>query len=183
MSLVYGFILSWSGKTRFYDNMAGVDGGAIVVYDHTCVFGSGDTTFSRNGALDNAGDIWCSVIAPYRGALKGFWPSQQAQCSILPLIELLVIQNGTHRHRIHNYSYPLGVFLRRSFHGAYQEVFQAENRFAGFMEKCAMSRAFLRESFATCTYILFCIGRKSRFKQNLNASKLLNIHPNTVEKM
>ena len=75
MSLVYGSILSWSGKTRcFYDDMVGVDAGAMVVYDHSCVFSSGGTTFARNGALDNAGGNWYSVIAPYRGAGKRFWP-------------------------------------------------------------------------------------------------------------
>ena len=56
VSVVYGsIILSWSGKTRFYDSMAGVDEGAMVVHDRSCVFGSGDTTFARNGVLDNAG--------------------------------------------------------------------------------------------------------------------------------
>ena len=29
----------------------------MVVYNRSCVFGSGDTTFARNGALDNAGGI------------------------------------------------------------------------------------------------------------------------------
>ena len=59
VSLVFDSILSWSGKTRFYDNMTGVDGGAhtMVVCDHSCVFGSGDTTYARNRALDNAGGI------------------------------------------------------------------------------------------------------------------------------
>ena len=57
MSLVYGSILLWSGKPRFYDNMTGVDGDAMVVYDHSDVFGSGDTKYARNRALDNAGGI------------------------------------------------------------------------------------------------------------------------------
>ena len=77
MSLVYGSILWRSGKTRcFYDDMVGDDAGAMVVYDHSsCVFSSGGTTFARNGALDiNAGENWCSVIAPYRGAGKRFLP-------------------------------------------------------------------------------------------------------------
>ena len=72
VSLVYVSILSWSGKTRFCDDMAGVDGGAMVAYDHSDVFGSGDTTYARDGALDNAETFWCSVIAPYHVAGKQF---------------------------------------------------------------------------------------------------------------
>ena len=29
----------------------------MVVYNHSCVFGSGDTAYARNSVLDNAGGI------------------------------------------------------------------------------------------------------------------------------
>ena len=44
----------WRGKTRFYDNWAGFYGGAMVVYDHSDVFGSGDTSYDRNSAVEIA---------------------------------------------------------------------------------------------------------------------------------
>ena len=56
-----GSTLSWRGKTRFYDNRAGVYGGAMLVYGHSDVFGSGDTTYARNSALDSAGAIFVYV--------------------------------------------------------------------------------------------------------------------------
>ena len=66
VSLVYGSILSFMEwrKTRFFDNMAGVDGGAMVVYDHFDVFGSKGTKYARNRALGNAGGILVLSYCP-----------------------------------------------------------------------------------------------------------------------
>ena len=43
----------------------------MVVYDHSDVFGSGDTTYEIEHLIMQ-GAFWCSVIAPYHGAGKRF---------------------------------------------------------------------------------------------------------------
>ena len=50
--------VSWSQKTRFYNNRAGDSGGAMFVSSYSNAFGSGDTTYyAKNSALRSAGAI------------------------------------------------------------------------------------------------------------------------------